>query len=371
VDLSITTLSGMPCSIAIIINLLLTLGKILRPGGWKKIVAENLMLKHQLTIMARSHKKAPNLQRSDRIYLGFLSMLIPRQRLAAVAVAVQPASLLKFHRALVNRKYQVLYGNRGGKQPGPKGPSQALIQAIVEIKERNPRFGYPRIAQMITAQFGIEINKDVVRRVLAKHYRPGPGTGPSWLTFLGHSKDSLWSVDLFRCESLRLRSHWVLVVMDHYTRRIVGFGVHAGDVDGIALCCMFNQAISGADPPRYVSSDNDPLFRFHRWQANLRVLEITEIKTVPFTPVSHPFVERLIGTIRREFLDHTPFWNSLDLQRKLAGFRDYYNNHRTHTALSGQSPATPRKSEQSSFLDINDFAWESHCGGMFQTPVSA
>jgi hypothetical protein len=82
--------------------------------------------------------------------------------------------------------------------------------------------------------FGIPMNKDVVRRILAVRYTPKPDAeGPSWLTVLGHAKDSLWSVDLFRCESAVLRAHWVLVVMDHYTRRIVGFGVHAGAVDGV------------------------------------------------------------------------------------------------------------------------------------------
>ena len=93
------------------------------------------------------------------------------------------------------------------------------------MKQRNPQFGCPRIAQQINLAFGTDIDKDVVRRVLSKHYSPGSGgSGPSWLTFLGHSKDSLWSVDLFRCESMRLKSHWVLVVMDQFTRRIIGFG---------------------------------------------------------------------------------------------------------------------------------------------------
>ena len=83
-----------------------------------------------------------------------------------------------------------------------------------------------RIAQEIAHAFGIDINKDIVRRVLGKHYRPEAGTdGPSWLSFIGHMKDSLWSVDLFRCESILLRSHWVMVVMDVFTRRIIGFGV--------------------------------------------------------------------------------------------------------------------------------------------------
>src|SRR5215475_8699983 len=78
------------------------------------------------------------------------------------------------------------------------------------------------------------------------------GGGPSWLTVLGHMKDSLWSIDLMRCESVTLRTHWVLVVMDQYTRRIIGFGIQAGVVDGMALCRMFKQAIRGlARLPKY------------------------------------------------------------------------------------------------------------------------
>lgn len=118
-------------------------------------------------------------------------------------------------------------------------------QGIVELKQRNPRFGCRRIAQQIAKLFGIDIDKDVVRRILATHYRPGPGDGgPSWLTFVEHAKGSLWSIDLFRCESILLNTHWVLVVMDQFTRRIIGFGVHAGDAHGIALCRIFNTAIS-------------------------------------------------------------------------------------------------------------------------------
>ena len=91
-------------------------------------------------------------------------------------------------------------------------------------------------SKSINKVFGTDIDKDVVRRILAAHYRPDPGNGgPSWLTFIGNTKDSLWSVDLFRCEPILLKSHWILVVMDQFTRRIVGFGVHAGDMDGVAL----------------------------------------------------------------------------------------------------------------------------------------
>ena len=99
-----------------------------------------------------------------------------------------------------------------------------------------------------------------------------------------------------------VKSHWVLVVMDQFTRRLIGFGVHAGDVDGTALCRMFNKAISGMGIPKYLSTDHDPLFEYHRWQANLRILDVEEIKTVPHMPVSHRYCQlddhiRLCGII--------------------------------------------------------------------------
>ena len=109
--------------------------------------------------------------------------------------------------------------------------------------------------------------------------------------------------------------------MDQFTRRIVGFGIHRGIVDGTALCRMFHRAIRGQSTPKYLSTDHDPLYRFLQWRANLRVLEMTEIKTVPYVPLSHPFVERLVGTLRREFLDRTLFWTTADLEAKLLDFR--------------------------------------------------
>ncbi len=231
------------------------------------------------------------------------------------------------------------------------------------MKRRNSRFGCPRIAQEINKAFGADIDKDVVRRVLEKHYRPGPdsGHGPSWLTFIGQHKDSLWSIDLFRCESILLNTHWVLVVMDQFTRRIIGFGVHTGNVDGVALCRMFNTAISTKGIPKYLSSDNDPLFLYHQWQANLRILSVDEIKTVPYTPLSHPFIERLIETIRREFLDQTLFWNAFDLERKLTDFQAYYNYHRTHSSLGGHTPAEVAGGTPKLQAKLRDFRWHTHC----------
>jgi transposase InsO family protein len=172
---------------------------------------------------------------------------------------------LKFHKALVDRKYRLLFSARyRRRKPGPKGPSAELIAAIIELKRRNPRFGCVRIAQQISHAFGVDIDKDVVRRVLAKHYRSGDAgcNGPSWLTFIGHVKDSLWSVDLIRCESILLRSHWVLVVMDVFTRRIIGFGVERAHIDGVFACRMFNAAVSGQRQPRHVRPTTTRCFAF-------------------------------------------------------------------------------------------------------------
>jgi hypothetical protein len=148
-----------------------------------------------------------------------------------------------------------------------------------------------------------------------KHYHPSPNDrgGPSWLSLIANMKDSLWSIDLFCCESVSLKNHWVLLVMDVWNRKLVSLSVNKGSVDGPILCKMFNQIISKNNVPRYISTDNDPLFQFHRWKANLRILEIEKIKPIPFTPISHPFVEWIIGTIRRECLDQTLFWNEVDL----------------------------------------------------------
>ena len=184
-------------------------------------------------------------------------------------------------------------------------------------------------------------------------------------------KDSLWSVDLFRCESILLKSYWVMVVMDVFTRRIVGFGIEAGSLTVSPYVACSARHRRPTRYPKRVSTDHDPLFRFHRWLANLRVLEIEEIKSVPYAPVSHPFVERLIGTVRREYLDRMFFWNALDLTRKLGAFADYYNLHRVHRSLDGTPPArqgcaSPPPPARAA---LRQYAWEEHCRGLFHTPI--
>ena len=161
-----------------------------------------------------------------------------------------------------------------------------------------------------------------------------------------------------------------MVMMDQFTRRIIGFSVHKGDVNGLALCRMFNKIISKRALPKRLSSDNDPLFSSQRWQANLRILEIEEIKSVPYTPISHPFVERLIRTIREELLNNTLIWNEQDLQKKLDAYQDYFNHDRSHSAIHAMTPEN-KSSGNKKIICINHYTWKKYLRGLAQLPIAA
>src|SRR5262245_57252190 len=120
--------------------------KLCGPGGVRAVIAENLVLKQQLLVLHRGRRRAPNLMPSDRLLCGFWSLFVRPSRLRKLAIAVRPSTLLGLHAALVRRKYRRLFSaHPHPRKPGPKGPSEALIRAIVELTSRNPRFGCPRI----------------------------------------------------------------------------------------------------------------------------------------------------------------------------------------------------------------------------------
>jgi putative transposase len=133
---------------------------------------------------------------------------------------------------------------------------------------------------------------------------------------------------------------------------------------------MFNRVTCGQSPPTYLSADHDPLYRFHQWRANLRILNIQEIKTVPYVPRSHPVVERLIGTVRREYLDRLLFWTGADLEQKLVEFQEYYNAYRTHARRAGRPPA-PSLDAAGARASLLAYRWQSHDRGLYYTPRAA
>ncbi len=166
----------MRVAFLLFVHLLVSVAKLVGPGGSKGLLAETLRVKHQLIVLNRSHRRAPNLTTWDRFLFGLTGFFMTPARMTKYTFSVSTATLFQFHQALVRRKTSRLFSAADQKRmPGPKGPSQELIDAIVERKRRNPRFGCPRIAQQINQAFRLEIDKDVVRRVLVKHYKPDPG----------------------------------------------------------------------------------------------------------------------------------------------------------------------------------------------------
>ena len=234
----------------LVIHVLTTLAKRAGPGGAKAIIAESVLLKHQQLIAHRSTGKTPRLTTSDRFLCGLFTLFMRPGRIRKTAVILKPATLTKFRRALFSCNYHRLFSTQKNRKPGPKGPSDDLVRVIVELKQRNTRFGCPRIAQQINKAFGVNIDKDVVRRVLAKHYRPEPyGSGPSWLTFLRHTRDSLFSIALFR--------------------RLIGYGISVCHLNQTVIFSLFDEAIPMFDASRSLRSIHDQSFSHHRCRRKL------------------------------------------------------------------------------------------------------
>ena len=230
-----------------------------------------------------------------------------------------------------------------------------------------------RIAQQIAHAFGVDIDKDIVRRVLAKHYRPGDSgsPGPSWLSVLAQTNDSLWSLDLFRCESIILRSHCVLVVMDVFTRPLSASASRWHPLTG-----SWSARCSTTPSPdnRYGSTTAPTTIRCFAFTAGSPIYACSRsTRSSQFRTLRSRihFVERLIGTIRREYFDHVFFWNAVDLARKLGEFRDYYNARRVHRSLGGTPPAQRTGGSAAPAAALDHYDWQQHCRGLFQLPLAA
>ena len=119
------------------------------------MVAESVLVRHELLILNRGRKRAPNLRAADRFMVGLCTLFICRARLLRSAIVLKPSTLLHLHQVLTRRKYRLLFSPKGTRRPGPKGPAKELIDAVVEMKRRNPGWGCPRIAQQIAMAFRV------------------------------------------------------------------------------------------------------------------------------------------------------------------------------------------------------------------------
>jgi len=136
--------------LVVLVHSIVTVVRLIKPGGLRAVVAESALTRHQLLILNRSRKRAPSLRVSDRMIAGLCTLLLHPSRMLRSGIVLKPSTLLHFHHLMTKRKYQMLFSARRRRRPGPKGPAQELIDAVVEMKRRNPIWGCPRIAQQIT-----------------------------------------------------------------------------------------------------------------------------------------------------------------------------------------------------------------------------
>ena len=134
-------INGMMKLIALISSYIVLCLRFLSPGGVRAVAAENMILRQQLITLSRNHKRAPRLTFFEKITFGLLASMITAKRLTRIAIILKPGTLLKFHKALVNRKYRLLFSNKSSKKPGPKGPDEKVIHLIIEMKQHNPSYG--------------------------------------------------------------------------------------------------------------------------------------------------------------------------------------------------------------------------------------
>ena len=120
------------------VHLIVTLARLARPGGLRSVVAESVLVRHQLLILSRGRKRAPHLRATDRIIAGLCTLFMPPARILRSAIGLRPSTLLHLHKVLKKRKYRMLFSSPCGRRPGPKGPNQELIDAIVAMKHAIP-----------------------------------------------------------------------------------------------------------------------------------------------------------------------------------------------------------------------------------------
>src|SRR5262245_47569794 len=170
------------------VHLIVTVARLVRPGGLRSVVAESVLVRHQLLILNRGRKRSPNLRAADRILAGLCTLFMRSARVLRSAIVLKPSTLLHLQSMLRQRKYRILFSPGHRRRLGPKGPNKDLIDAVVAMKQHNLSWGCPRIAQQISLAFGVDIDKDVVRRVLSAHLHAGIRFGGrSFLAYLSRS----------------------------------------------------------------------------------------------------------------------------------------------------------------------------------------
>jgi len=298
---------------------------------------EIAVLRHQLAVLRRQVKR-PKFQPADRALLAMLSGTLPRTRWSSFLVT--PDTILRWHRRLVTRKWT---------QPQPGGGRPALasdvVVLILRLARENPRWGYWRI-QGELKKLGISVAATSIRTVLLRNgLRPAPRRASvTWRAFLRAQASGIVAVDFFTVETVRLKTLYVLFLIELHTRRVRLAGV-TDHPNGLWVAqrarelsmSRDGETKAGTSAPRFLVRDRDSKFT----RAFDDVFAADGIQTIT-TPIQAPnanaFAERWVRTVRRECLDWMLIWGRRHLERVLGEYVRHYNDERPHRGLALRPP---------------------------------
>jgi transposase InsO family protein len=294
---------------------------------------EIAVLRHQLMVVRRQVAR-PRYSPADRLVLATLAKLLPRGRWSAFLVT--PATLLRWHRELVVRRWTYPRTGRG-----QQGLSPDVVHLVVRMAEENPRWGYVRIVGECR-KLGVRVSATSVRRILRRHrLNPAPRrSGPSWTAFLRAQAGGVLACDFLTVETVGLTRLYVLFVVELDRRRVHLIGVTAHPTGAWVTQAARNLLMNldeHAQKFRFLIRDRDAKFT-SAFDAVFTAAGIETVKIPPRVPKANAYAERWVRTVRSECLDWTLVWSGRHLQRVLTRYVEHYNTARPHRSLNLDAP---------------------------------
>jgi transposase InsO family protein len=288
--------------------------------------AEILVLRQQINVLRRASSKRPPFISIDRLILGGACRLFPKMY-DALAI-VRPDTVIRWHRAGFRSYWRWKSRRRCGR---PTVPLE-IRRLIREMSIANPLWGAPRIHGELL-KLGIDVGQTSVAKYMARRRAP-PSQG--WRTFLRNHAEGIAAMDLFVVPTVSFRLLYGLLIMGHGRRQILWFGATAHPT-AEWIANQLTQACGWEQIPRYLIRDRDRAYG-EIFIRRVRSIGIRDHPTSPRSPWQNAYAERLIGSIRRECIDHIVIFGERHLRHVLLSYKDYYNDARTHLSLNKDAP---------------------------------